>query len=64
MSTLQWEDVSSDNRMTVSRARVPGGWLVFTRWGANLAGAMFYPDPNHEWNGASGARAERKAKKR
>ena len=64
MAKVQWEDIPSDNRMTVSRAKVPGGWLVFARWGSNLAGATFYPDPNHQWSGAAGTQAERKAKKR
>jgi hypothetical protein len=49
---LHWEDVPSDGRMTVSRAKVPGGWLVFTRWGSNLAGMTFYPEPNHQWDRA------------
>ena len=38
------------------RARVPGGWLVFTAthgWG--LSGVAFYPDPTHAWNGSSGS---------
>ena len=50
---LKWELVQSDSQMTVSRAMVPGGWLVFTRWGSNLAGMTFYPDPNHHWAGTS-----------
>lgn len=32
----------------VARAKVPGGWLV-----ACGAGVTFYPDPAHEWDGAS-----------
>jgi hypothetical protein len=50
---LHWEDLQSDNKLTVSRAKVPGGWLVFTRWGSNLAGMTFYQDPNHQWDGTS-----------
>jgi hypothetical protein len=34
---LNWENVPSDNRLTVLRAKVPGGWLVFTRWGSDEA---------------------------
>lgn len=33
---------------TVARAKVPGGWLV-----ACGTGVTFYPDPAHEWDGAS-----------
>jgi hypothetical protein len=32
----------------VARAKVPGGWLVTCG-----AGMAFYPDPMHEWDGAS-----------
>ena len=32
----------------VARAKVPGGWLV-----ACGSGVTFYPDPGHEWDGAS-----------
>lgn len=32
----------------VARAKVPGGWLV-----ACDTGVTFYPDPGHEWDGAS-----------
>jgi hypothetical protein len=31
-----------------ARAKVPGGWLV-----ACDTGVTFYPDPGHEWDGAS-----------
>lgn len=33
---------------SAARAKVPGGWLV-----ACGAGVTFYPDPLHEWDGAS-----------
>jgi hypothetical protein len=33
---------------SAARAKVPGGWLV-----ACGAGVTFYPDPRHEWDGAS-----------
>ena len=44
---LQWEPVAS-NGVSVSRAKVPGGWLV-------LCGpaATYYPDPAHKWDGGS-----------
>jgi len=37
------------------RARVPGGWLVFTRipGPSGLGGVTFYPDPNHTWDGGT-----------
>jgi hypothetical protein len=31
-----------------ARAKVPGGWLVVCG-----SGVTFYPDPGHEWDGAS-----------
>jgi hypothetical protein len=33
---------------SAARAKVPGGWLVTCG-----AGVTFYPDPRHEWDGAS-----------
>jgi len=32
----------------VARAKVPGGWLIVCG-----TGVTFYPDPGHEWDGAS-----------
>ena len=32
----------------LARAKVPGGWLVVCG-----TGVTFYPDPGHEWDGAS-----------
>ena len=32
----------------VARAKVPGGWLLVCG-----TGVTFYPDPGHEWDGAS-----------
>ena len=34
------------------RARVAGGWLLFTYKGA-LGGVTFYPDPDHTWDGGT-----------
>ena len=37
------------------RARVPGGWLIFT-WTpgrSGLGGVTFYADPNHAWDGGT-----------
>jgi hypothetical protein len=50
---LKWEEVLSDSWMKVYRAKVPGGWFVFTYWGSNYAGQAFYPDPNHQWDGTN-----------
>ncbi|HEY3783263.1 MAG TPA: hypothetical protein VGL56_19460 [Fimbriimonadaceae bacterium] len=41
---------------TLTRAKVPGGWLVSVFWSSIQAGGtglMFYPDPLHEWDGSS-----------
>jgi hypothetical protein len=35
----------------VYRAKVPGGWLVLVT--NNARGLMFYPDPEHNWDGGS-----------
>jgi len=47
-SGLQWEQLASDG-VSVSRAKVPGGWLVLCG-----AAATYYPDPAHQWDGSSG----------
>jgi hypothetical protein len=47
-SGLQWEQVVS-NGVSVSRAKVPGGWLVL----CGTAAATYYPDPAHKWDGSS-----------
>ena len=44
---LRFEALFSTIR--VSRAKVPGGWLLTTPQG----GIGFYPDATHEWNGES-----------
>jgi hypothetical protein len=33
------------------RAQIPGGWLILTR-GVRPA-LIFYPDPQHRWDGGS-----------
>lgn len=56
----QWTNASFP--MEVSRARVPGGWLVAVHAKANplvtpseiATSVTFYPDPGHEWDGSSG----------
>lgn len=46
--TLKFEKLLSAP-FPVSRAKVPGGWLVVAA-GSSLT---FYPDPQHAWNGES-----------
>ncbi len=41
---LHFEKVAA-NTGSISRARVPGGWLVWMEPGA----LAFYPDPEHKW---------------
>ena len=55
---LIWHPVSSSSsggelfRLgDVYRAKVPGGWFVLVT--NNARGLMFYPDPEHTWDGAS-----------
>ncbi len=45
---LQFEALSSSVE-GLSRAKVPGGWLLATERG----GVAFYPDARHVWNGES-----------
>jgi hypothetical protein len=44
---LHFETLASSIKL--SRAKVPGGWLLATPLGS----IAFYPDPNHQWNGES-----------
>jgi len=39
------------------RTKVPGGWLVAIQIDVNkgMAGLTFLPDPEHGWDGGSGA---------
>lgn len=42
--------------INVSRAMVPGGWLVFVVHATGpvgQGGITFVPDPNHTWDGSS-----------
>lgn len=41
---------------SMSRAKVPGGWIVclfYTSSGSGGPSMMFYPDPDHQWDGGS-----------
>ena len=49
---LVFEDINAT--MNVTRAKVPGGWLVAVEaWGGGSYAITFYPDPKHEWDGGS-----------
>ncbi len=50
---MEWEEVrSSGGLLSVYRAKVPGGWLVYVCNGYyHHGGVAFLPDPNHDWNG-------------
>ncbi len=37
----------------VWRAKVAGGWFVFTGTSTASQGVTFYPDPEHRWNGGT-----------
>ena len=38
---------------SLSRAKVPGGWLVYGTTSSGTASLVFVPDPNHEWDGGA-----------
>jgi hypothetical protein len=38
---------------SLSRAKIPGGWLVYGTTSGDTASLVFVPDPNHEWDGGS-----------
>jgi hypothetical protein len=48
---LEWSDVKSSGALlSVYRAKVPGGWLVYACNGYHHHGGVtFYPDPTHSW---------------
>jgi len=52
---IEWKDLKSSYQVIVSRAKVPGGWLVLVRGGGadEALGLTFYPDPEHKWDGNS-----------
>jgi hypothetical protein len=45
---IVWETLAS-SKVPLLRTKVPGGWLLATQAGS----VTFYPDPKHEWNGAT-----------
>ena len=54
---MLWNHVSTNmSRLEVLRTKVPGGWFVHVcdnGRDSSAAGALFYPDPKHEWDGSS-----------
>jgi hypothetical protein len=38
---------------SLSRAKIPGGWLVYATTSGDAASLVFVPDPEHQWDGAS-----------
>lgn len=56
---MLWDRVSSNANLSVLRTKVSGGWFLFVgedrrRPSSNpSAGAFFYPDPEHNWDGTS-----------
>ncbi len=45
---VTWETLRSSGVHSVSRTKVPGGWLVLVD-----GSATFLPDPKHKWDGAT-----------
>ena len=54
MPKLKFEklDVGSSLSARVSRAKVPGGWLLIAITNSG-GGLTFYSDPQHKWDGNS-----------
>jgi hypothetical protein len=52
---IDWEPLNSSGGMlSVFRAKLPGGWLVYVGNGyQHHGGVTFYPDPAHFWTGES-----------
>jgi hypothetical protein len=57
---LGWEVIESTIGGTVSRTKVPGGWLVRSSRSIHASngagtgvGLAFVPDPGHKWDGKS-----------
>jgi hypothetical protein len=49
--TFVWEKLRA-GRERVSRAKLPGGWLIATGEGSTRS-ITFYPDPDHAWDGTT-----------
>lgn len=42
--TVEWEEMGTNIKRNLYRAKVPGGWLV-----AQQNGLAFIPDPQYKW---------------
>ena len=62
MPKLKFEklDVASAVSARVSRAKIPGGWLLIVT-SSSGGGLTFYSDPQHKWDGNSLANEGAKA---
>lgn len=53
----EWLRCKKEGPNGLYRAKVFGGWLVYTEWiahgGRNSYGVTFIPDPEHQWDGTS-----------
>ena len=38
---------------SMSRAKIPGGWLVYGTSSNDVSLLVFVPDPEHQWDGGS-----------
>jgi hypothetical protein len=56
MPKLKFEklDVDGISSVRMNRTRVPGGWLLIFSSNSG-GGCTFYSDPEHKWDGGSGA---------
>ena len=51
---IKWEALNNGGATSclLSRAKIPGGWLVWIHQTDGEA-LTYYPDPNHKWDGNS-----------
>jgi hypothetical protein len=49
---MKWEKLKTDG-FRISRTAIPGGWLALVQLFGSSPSITFYPDPQHEWGGAS-----------
>lgn len=53
MAKVVWETIEQEKHgysyHNLTRAKVPGGWLVKMQVGDMPSSLTFIPDPNHEW---------------
>ena len=55
MPEIKWEKLKVDesDHCYINRCKVPGGWFVNFDAKGRLMGYVFYPDPEHQWDGGS-----------